>query len=204
MIVAINDLAAAQAKGNKETMEALVHLLNYAATHPDAKIRYYSSGIVLHIHSDGSYLSLPKARSRAGGHYFLSDHCADPSKAKQNGAVHVHCSIPKNVMQSAAETEIASTFENAKEALPLRQVLKFLNHPQPPTPIQVDNTTAIGFVNNTLKQKRSKAIDIRFYWLQDRSKQGQFNIYWGPGNYNCGDYYTKKFSAADHQKRHSL
>ena len=36
MAVAINDLAAAQSKGNEETMKALVHLLNYAATHPDA------------------------------------------------------------------------------------------------------------------------------------------------------------------------
>lgn len=91
MTVAIDDLEAAQTNGNEETMEALIHLhlLNYAATHPDAKIRYYSSGMVLHVHSNGSCLSLSKAKSRAGGHYYLSDHCADPSKAKPNGAIHI-------------------------------------------------------------------------------------------------------------------
>lgn len=44
---------------------------------------------------------------------------------------------------------------------------------------------------------------MRFYWLQDRSKQGQFNIYWSPGTNNLADYYTKNFSDLDHiQKQH--
>lgn len=160
MTVAINDLAVAQTKGNKKTMTALMCLLNYAATHPDAKIRYSRSGMILHMHSDESYLSLPKAKSRARGHYFLSDFSKDPAMAKLNSSIHVLYHVLKNVMRSAAKTEIASTFENAKEILLLRQVLKFLNHPQPPTPIQVDNTTAVSFVNKDLKQKQSKAIDM--------------------------------------------
>ena len=44
-------------------MEAAVHLLNYAATHPDATVRFRASDMILHIHSDASYLSKPKARS---------------------------------------------------------------------------------------------------------------------------------------------
>ena len=101
-------------------------------------------------------------------------------------------------MASVTETEIASAFENAKEAMPLRNKLIFLDHPQPTTPIQVDNTTAVSFANKTLKQKRSKAIDMRFYWLQDRVAQGQFKIYWHPGSENNADYYTKHFSTKDH------
>ena len=198
MLVAIGDLAAAQSKGNKETMQQLTHLLNYAATHPDAQVRFYASGMILHVHSDGSYLSVARGRSRAGGYFFLSNNEPDPAKAKINGAVHVLCVILKNVMGSAAETEIAATFDNAKEALPLRQTLKFLGHPQPPTPIQVDNTTAVGFANESIKQKRSKAIDMRFYWLQDRSRQNQFKMCWGTGENNLGDYYTKHFSEKQH------
>ena len=45
-------------------------LLDYAATHSDAKIRYRESEMILQIHTDASYLSEPKARSRAAGHYF--------------------------------------------------------------------------------------------------------------------------------------
>jgi hypothetical protein len=65
--------------------------------------------------------------------------------------------------------------------------------------MQVDNTTSVGFANSTIKQKRSKAIDMRFYWLQDRSKQGQFIIYWRPGSQNLGDYHTKHHSRAHHR-----
>lgn len=159
--------------------------------------------MVLHVHSDGSYLSVNKSRSRAGGYYFLSSNDSEPNKATKNGAIHVLCKILQNVMASAAETEIASAFENAKEAIPMRNALAFLDHPQPPTPLQVDNTTAVNFANNELKQKRSKAIDMRFYWLQDRSAQGQFKIYWKRGLHNYADYFTKHFSTAIHIAKRS-
>ena len=90
-------------------------------------------------------------------------------------------------MYSAAEADIGATFLNAKEALLIRTTLEELGDPQPPTPMQVDNTTSVGFANNTTKQKRSKAIDMHFYWIRDCTRQGQFKIYWSPGSTNLGD-----------------
>ena len=49
--------------------------------------------------------------------------------------------------------------------------------PQPPTTMEVDNETAIGFLKSTMKQKRSKAIDMRFNWVRDMVNQNQFMIY---------------------------
>jgi hypothetical protein len=72
MLVALNGLASAQTKVTNATANALVHLLNYCITYPDAKIQYHASNMILHLHSDASYLSLPEARSRAGGYLFLS------------------------------------------------------------------------------------------------------------------------------------
>ena len=69
-------------------------------------------------------------------------------------------------MASAAEVEIGATFLAAQESIPLRTCLEELGHKQPPTPIQVGNTTAVGFVNKTIKQKRSKAIDMIIINLQ--------------------------------------
>ena len=74
MLVAVGAIATNQAKGTQKTHEATVWLLNYAASHPHATIRYRASGMVLHIHSDASYLSEPCSRSRAGGHFFLAAH----------------------------------------------------------------------------------------------------------------------------------
>ena len=49
----------------------LNQLLDYAATNPDAVIEYNPSDMILKIHSDASYLSEPRAKSRVGGHYYL-------------------------------------------------------------------------------------------------------------------------------------
>jgi hypothetical protein len=55
--------------------------------------------------------------------------------------------------------------------------------------METDNTTATGYSNGTIKQKRTKAMDMPFYWIKDRVKQG-FNVYWGPGFQNLADYFT--------------
>ena len=204
MLVALGSLAAAQSKGTKATMKACTKLLNYAATHPDAVIRFTRSGMILHIHSDASHLSEPKARSRAGGIFCLSDQHVEPSPhappPKINGAVHIISKIMTNVMASATEAEVGALFHNAQDACMLRNTLEFLGHPQPATPIQTDNSCANGIANDTVKQRRSKAIDMRFYWLKDRVRQKQFNIFWRPGKTNRADYFTKHHPASHHRE----
>ena len=189
-LVALSDLGSEQSRATADTQDAIVWLLNYAATHPDAILTYVASDMCLHAHSDASYLSVPRARSRAGGHFFFGDKPTQgisPSATIINGAIHVVCQIIKSVMGSAAEVEIGAGYINARELLPIRVAAIEMGHPQPPTPIQVDNSTAVGFANKTIKQKISKAIDMRFYWIQDRTNQGQFTIYWSPGVTNLAD-----------------
>jgi hypothetical protein len=84
-------------------------------------------------------------------------------------------------MSSAAEAEIGALYLNAREATYLQQILIEMGHPQPPTPIQTDNTTAEGVVNHKIQPKRTKAMDMRFHWLRDRKQRQQFRIYWRPG-----------------------
>jgi hypothetical protein len=186
MLHALNVLASWQKHGTQATVKALVHLLNYAATHPNAKIRYSASSMVLHIHSDASYLTEPKAWSQAGGHHFLSNLTKHPNPAP-NGPILNIAKIFRNVMSSAAEAEVSTLFLNAKEATVLRTTLTEMGHQQPATPLQTDNSTANGIINGTVKQQASKAIDMRFYWVLDWSKQGHFNVYWAPGADNLGD-----------------
>jgi hypothetical protein len=197
MLVALGTLAAAQSEGTTATTKACTHLLNYAATHPDAKIRFQASDMILHIHSDASYLSETKARSRAGGYFYLSDNNENP---KINGAIHVHSSIMRQVLASATEAEVGALFYNAQDGSMLRTTLIELGHPQPATPIQTDNEVAEGIINDKVKQRRSKAIDMRFYWVRDRVRQGQFRIHWKSGKENLADYFTKHHSPAHHRQ----
>jgi hypothetical protein len=61
----INVLASEQLNTTEETADKVIKLLNYCNTHPETKIRYHASGMILHIHSDASYLSESEAKSRA-------------------------------------------------------------------------------------------------------------------------------------------
>jgi len=197
MVHILNHLAASQAHGTQQTMEAMTYFLNYAATHPDATITYTASDMVLRIHSDASYLTEAKARSRAGGHFYL--HNANPKSTKLNGPILSIGKIMRVVMSSAAEAEVGALFHNCKEAVTIRTILIELGHPQPATPVQVDNSTAVAIANRKCKQVRSKAIDMRFYWIQDRVDQKQFHIFWAPGPDNVGDYYTKHHPIYHHR-----
>jgi hypothetical protein len=157
-------------------------MLDYLATHPDATIPYHASDMVLHIHSDASYLSVFNARSRLGGLFFLGN--KSPKQDTLNGSILNVAAVIKNVVASAAESEVGACFHNAQSGAPLRVTLTEMGHTQPPTPLQTDNSTAYGIANETIKQKRSKAMDMRYHWLTDRVRQKQFDVYWRPGREN--------------------
>ena len=201
MLVALSALAAEQAAPTENTLKKVYQFLDYAATNPNAVVTYKASNMVLAIHSDASYLSEPKARSRAGGHYFLSRNDSNPPN---NGAVLNVAKVIKAVMSSAAEAELGALFINAKTAVPMRKTLEELGHPQPPTPVQTDNSTAYGVINNKIQPKATKAMDMRFYWLKDRESREQFKYYWRPGKSNLADYFTKHHPALHHQSMREI
>jgi hypothetical protein len=202
-IMPINVLASEQSRATAVTADKYIKLLNYCNTHPETKIRYHASGMILHIHSDTSYLSENEAKSRAGGLFYMGSSNKNDKKLT-NGEILIISKFLKHVMSSAAEAEIGAVFINAKEDTVLRTTLEELGHPQPPTPMETDNTTATGYSNGTIKQKRTKAMDMRFYWIKDRVKQGQFDVYWGPGYQKLADYFTKHHSLAHHKRMRDI
>ena len=166
-------------------MKKTMQFLDYVASHPDAILTYSESNMVLNVHSDASYLSKPKAKSRAGGHFFMSNNEKDPA---DNGAVLNIAHLIKAVMSSAAEAEIGALFLNSRQAIPARTMLEEMGHIQSPTPIQIDNTTALGFVMKNLSPKATKSTDMKYWWMRDRSDRKQFRYYWGAGKSNRADY----------------
>ena len=98
--------------------------------------------MILHIASNGSYLSESKSRSRVGGNFYLSSKLPEHNQAPDrnhpfNALFHVVANILKMITSSAMETEVAATFHNAKEAVPFRVTLSEMGHPQPPTPMEL-------------------------------------------------------------------
>ena len=79
--------------------------LDYLGTQEEAVITFNPSDMFLAVHSDASYLSKPKAYSRAGGNYFLSNNTQLPAN---NDAILNIAHVIKNVMSLATEAELAA------------------------------------------------------------------------------------------------
>ena len=73
-----------------------------------------------------------------------------------------------------------------------------MGHPQPRTPIQMDNSIAEREINSRVRPKRTKLMDMQFEWLLDREQQGQLWIYWKHSKTNLADYFTKHHPPAHH------
>ena len=198
VLVALSSIAMSQAKATEQTEKHVQQLLDYLATNPNASVLYRASDMVLNIHSDASYLNEPHGRSRVAGFYFLGS-ASDPTKPIQlNGAIHVACSVIKFTVASAAEAELGALFLNCREGKIIRLTLEELGHPQPPTPVHCDNATAAGIANDTIKKQRSRAMEMRFFWVTDQVQRKLFDVLWYPGKENLADYFTKHFTAKHH------
>ena len=195
LLTPLSAIASQQAEPTEETMSCTKHILDYIASQEDAVLTYSTSDMVLEVHSDAGYHSEPKARSRVGGHFFLS---TNTDILPINGAILNISQIIKAVMSSTAEAELGGLFINAKEAVHIRNILTEMGHPQPPTPMQTYNYTANGVINNKIQPKQTKAMDMRFHWLRDRETRLQFRFHWCPGTSHLEDYWTKHHSAKHH------
>jgi hypothetical protein len=68
-------------------------------------------------------------------------------------------------MALATKSELAALFITEQEMILHRQTLIVMFWPKPKCPIQTNNSTAVGVVNKTAVPRRSKMMDMPFWWL---------------------------------------
>ena len=102
-------------------------------------------------------------------------------------------------MAFADEAEMAAIYIMDKNMIPLYNTLIEMGWPQPQTPIQTDNSTAVGFTNKTIVKKATKSADMKLWWLRDRESQEQFRYYCEPVSENEGYYSTKHHPPIYHE-----
>ena len=116
--------------------------------------------MVLAVHSNESYLTETQARSRAGGHFFLSTIDNFP---QNNGVILNTVQIMKAVISSTAEAELGALFINMKQAMLMQQTLHELGHLQPLMPVQTDNSMTFGMVMNKIIPKATKGMNMGYH-----------------------------------------
>ena len=146
-------------------MRQTQQLLDCIATQEDAIITYINSDMNIAVHFDASYLSEPKAKSRSGIHFFLSNEATIP---QNNNAILNISHIIKHVMTSATEAKLAALYIMAHEAVYIRIILEEMGHNEPPTPLQIDNAMADAVCNGKIQPKQTKSMDMYFNWIRDR------------------------------------
>ena len=109
LLTTLSAIAARQSNGTQAVTEACHQLLDYVAMHPDAGIRYHACDMILAIHTDASYLSKLSGKSRAMGHFYLTN---KNDEDFNNGAILMLSFIIKHVIHQHRK-------QNRKRNLPL-------------------------------------------------------------------------------------
>ncbi len=164
VLARVSKISTQQRTATRQTLKEAEKILKYLAVQPEASVVFHKSNMRLICYTDASYLTETEARSRCGGFFYLGgDDCSI-----LNGPVLCSSLVIDVVTSSAAESELAAAFMNAKEAAHVRNILQSMGYHQSPTPLLTDNAFVNSLVNGTCKAKRSKSMDMRFYWLRDR------------------------------------
>ena len=71
--------------------------------------------------------------------------------------------------------------------IPLWNTLMEMGWPQPPSPVQCNNSTYIGVTNKIMVNRLLKSMDMRRWWLRCHYSQDHFRYYRAPGNQNLAD-----------------
>ncbi|KAG7338408.1 reverse transcriptase RNA-dependent DNA polymerase [Nitzschia inconspicua] len=115
-----------------------------------------------------------------------------PSPLQLTGAIAYRSKTQTVTATSSTEAEFIAAVSAAKTAKYLRAVLHELSFPQlSPTPIHIDNVSAIQIINARKPTERSRHIDIQAFAIQDWKDNGDILMHHIPGVINPSDSLTK-------------
>jgi hypothetical protein len=146
----------------------------------------------LEAYSDSDYAACPTTRKSTSGNLVL-----------YNGAPISWLSSMQSVIAlSSCEAEFVAACECTKEVVYLRQLLDFLGAPQGEgTPLWVDNNGAIHWSKDPVHHRKSKHVEVRFWYVRDQVEKGNINMMHVDSPENNADPFTK---AVDRSTFHYL
>jgi hypothetical protein len=196
--IAVNTLSSAQSDPNSAVMKDADLLLQYFAWNPNPSVTFTPSQMHLFMHSDASFAGESGARSRVGAVYMLGDAPSRSAPLPQLRHPFLVASVVLKVTAAnISEAEYGGLFTATQRSVPLRNTLAALGHPQAATTAVTDNSVAMGISTGTIKQKRSRSINIAYHWIRDQVTLGHFRVLWDKGSRNLADYQTKAVPAKD-------
>lgn len=133
--------------------------------------------MVLNIHLNTLYLSKLQTCSQVSQNFFMGWLPEDGIPIRLNDIIRTISTILKTVTALAIEAEFGILFLNAKEIKILKLTLYKVVFPQTPTPLHSDNSMTVAMLNNTVKQQCSRAMEMRYFWVEDQVQNNNFKSY---------------------------
>ena len=122
---------------------------------------------------------------------FVNGHLVDFASRKQ-----------KVVALSTMEAEYIAACEAAKMEKPIRTLCGELGFATTAaSKLMVDNNAAIALANNPSSgSSRTRHIDVRYHYIQQRIREGEIEVAYIPSDDNAADGFTKALAVTKHRK----
>jgi hypothetical protein len=162
LIIPVNVLASEKTRETSDTADKTIKLLNYCNTHPEATLHYHASDMIINIHSEVSHLSDMESKIQAGGFLYMGSN-TDKTNRLTNGSILIIGTVHKYIMVSAGKVNNSPLYHTRRTGAS-----------SPPKTLETDNTTATGYINGTVKQTCTRAMDMHFYLVKCKVKKASF------------------------------
>ena len=181
--VAIAFLTTRVREPDVDDWRKLHHLICYLRVTEDLKLTLSANGLgVLKWYVDSSYAVHPNMRGQTGGGLTLGKGFPIVSSVKQ-----------KLNTRSSTESELVGVHEMMPSILWTRNFLNSQGYTVKDNILYQDNKSAILLEKNgrVSSSKRTKHIDVRYFFVTDRIQRGEVTPQWCPTGEMVADFMTK-------------
>jgi hypothetical protein len=165
--------------------KAVKHLFRYIKGTLDYRITYSKSSSSPHpfiTYSDADHGGCPDTGKSTGGYMVMMN----------SGPVSWKSKLQSTVSLSTTEAEYIAGVEAGKEIKWVRSLLGELGHGvSGPSPLRMDNQSAIRVSKNPEHHGRMKHLDLAHYWLRDEVAKGSIGIEYVSTQDQLADILTK-------------
>ena len=195
---AVQMLARAMSKPTESDMVAAKRVLGYLYGTASHGITYHSGLVVVKnglrhnvAYSDADWATCPVSRKSTSGYIIYL----------AGGPVSYRSSKQPIVANSSCESEFVAIADTAKEVIYVQDIIAEIIGCTPPVfTVYVDNQGAIDLSKNDVFHRRSKHIDVRYFFIRDCVAKKAFKLAWVPTDDNVADGFTKALSNAKFSK----
>jgi hypothetical protein len=180
---AVSRAGQVMANPTAEDFQAVKRILRYLQGTKEVGIQYSKGGnIELRGYADSNWAGDKKSRKSTTGYIFLLGGTAISwSSKKQN-----------SVALSSTEAEYMAACAAVQEAIYLRTLLLDLREEQKEaSTLYQDNQGAIAMGNNSISNKRSKHISIKYHFVREKVKEKEIKLEYKETTKMIADCLTK-------------